>query len=121
MSSKSDYPDSLQEGKQTSWKTLAVVSQICFHHPLTFSLRTCKDPKTTNPEFPREVTEEGIKIVEELLLTWASRGPENDGEDIIMQDDLSPEEQLEELRRCVESFRPRIEKNQWLESVLAAL
>ena len=44
--------------------------------------------------------EEGTKIVEELLRAWASSSG-NDGEDVVMADasaDLSPEEQLAELR-----------------------
>ncbi len=65
--------------------------------------------------------EEGTKIVEEMLRTWASKSTD-DGEDIVMDDDdVSPEEQLEELRRCVEQFRPRIESNAWAQGLLASL
>ncbi|RDX54685.1 DNA mismatch repair protein [Lentinus brumalis] len=68
-----------------------------------------------------EVIEEGTKIVEEMLRTWASKSTD-DGEDIVMDDDdVSPEEQLEELRRCVEQFRPRIEGNAWAQGLLASL
>ena len=56
-----------------------------------------------------------------MLRAW-SRDSADDGEDVVMRDeDASPEEQLEELRRCVEQFRPRIESNPWAQSLLAAL
>ncbi|KAI8986743.1 DNA mismatch repair protein [Trametes punicea] len=74
------------------------------------------------PELPPEVVEEGTQIVEELLRTWAAAQSGHDGEDIVMGDeDASPEVQLEELRRCVEKFRPRIESNPWVQNVLASL
>ncbi|OCH93883.1 hypothetical protein OBBRIDRAFT_723791, partial [Obba rivulosa] len=73
-------------------------------------------------EMPPEVVEEGTKIVEELLRTWASQTPGTDGEDVVMGDEeLSPEAQLEELKRCVEQFRPRIEGNAWVQTVLASM
>ena len=73
------------------------------------------------PELRADVVEEGTKIVEEMLRAWTSRS-DHDGEDVVMaNDDLSPEEQLEELKRCVEQFRPRIESNPWAQSLLASL
>lgn len=65
-----------------------------------------------------EVTEEGIQIVEELLRVWASNA---DGDDVIMSDDLAPAAQLQGLKDCVEGFRPRIENNAWLQSMLTSL
>lgn len=58
--------------------------------------------------------------MEELLRSWAKTA-ETDGEDAVMSDDLSPEEQLEELRRCVDVFRPRIEGNAWVQSLMVSL
>lgn len=80
------------------------------------------DEKQTEPEVPSEVTEEGIQIIEEFLSAWSSRGPVTDGEDIIMagDDDQNSESQVRELRSCLEEFRPRIEKNQWLQSILVS-
>ncbi|KAJ7098387.1 DNA mismatch repair protein [Mycena epipterygia] len=75
--------------------------------------------KRIDSEFPPELTDEGIKIVEELLTAWVAPSTE-DNEDIIMTDD-SPEAQLEELKRCVAQFQPRIEANPWLVSVLGSL
>ncbi|KAI0711342.1 DNA mismatch repair protein [Earliella scabrosa] len=73
------------------------------------------------PELPEEVVEEGAKIVEEMLRAWAAKSGQ-DGEDVVMGDeDASPEEQLEELKRCVEQFRPKIESNPWAQSLLASL
>ena len=60
-------------------------------------------------------------IIEEMLRAWANKAVD-DGEDVVMGDEeASPEEQLEELRRCVDLFRPRIESNPWAQSLLAAL
>ncbi|EMD34794.1 hypothetical protein CERSUDRAFT_125339 [Gelatoporia subvermispora B] len=73
-------------------------------------------------ELPPEVVEEGTQLVEEFLRTWAAHTPATDGEDIVMADeDTSPEAQFEELRKCVEQFRPRMEGNAWVQNVLASL
>lgn len=76
------------------------------------------------PQHSDEVTEEGIQIVEELLRTWAesTSAAGTDGEDVVMEDaSESVDAQLEELRRCVDAFRPRIEGNAWVQSIIAAL
>lgn len=61
--------------------------------------------------------------MEEFLRAWSARKSPNDDEDVIMADDdeQSPEDQVEELKRCIEEFRPRIEGNRWLQSVLTSL
>ncbi|KAJ6454605.1 muts domain V-domain-containing protein [Mycena sanguinolenta] len=74
--------------------------------------------KRIESEFPPEVTDEGIKIVDELLSAWAH--PPHDGEDVVMTDD-TPQAQLEQLKRCVAQFQPRIEANPWVLSVLGSL
>ncbi|KAF9226411.1 DNA mismatch repair protein [Gyrodon lividus] len=71
------------------------------------------------PQHSDEVTQEGIQIVEELLRKWAETTG-TDGEDIVMGD-ISADTQLEELRRCVEEFRPRIEGNAWVQSMISSL
>ncbi|PBK98891.1 DNA mismatch repair protein [Armillaria gallica] len=73
-------------------------------------------------DMPVDVTNEGIAIVEELLSTWAASQTQ-DGEDVVMEDidDVSPEVQLEELKRCFDDFRPKIEGNAWLQFLLATL
>lgn len=71
---------------------------------------------------PTEVTEEGLQIMEEFLRTWSSHSSINDGEDVVMTDaDQGADAQLQDLRKCLEEFRPRIEKNCWLQSVLSSL
>ncbi|KAL7284083.1 hypothetical protein ACG7TL_001363 [Trametes sanguinea] len=71
----------------------------------------------TEPELPSEVVEEGTRIVEELLRTWAETQSGHDGEDVVMGDEEpSLEAQLEELKRCVEKFRPQIESNPWVQN-----
>lgn len=72
-----------------------------------------------------EVVEEGTKLVEELLRTWAARTSGHDGEDVIMadgdEDSGDPEAQLAELKHCFEQFRPQLESNAWVKQVLAML
>ena len=68
------------------------------------------------PQHSDEVTEEGIQI-----RTWAESTSSADGEDVVMDDDLSADTQLEELRRCVEAFRPRIEGNACVQSMISSL
>ncbi|KAG9311644.1 DNA mismatch repair protein [Chiua virens] len=72
------------------------------------------------PPHSDEVTEEGIQIVEELLRTWAESTSGMDGEDVAMED-ASADAQLEELCRCVETFRPRFEGNAWVQSMISSL
>ncbi|KAG6876663.1 hypothetical protein C0993_001408 [Termitomyces sp. T159_Od127] len=79
----------------------------------------------TGPEeevMPTEVTEEGLQIMEDFLRTWSSQPSVNDDEDVVMTDvDQDADVQLQDLRKCLEEFRPRIEKNPWLQSVLSSL
>ncbi|KAG2066034.1 DNA mismatch repair protein [Suillus decipiens] len=72
----------------------------------------------SEPEHSDEVTEEGIQIIEELLKKWASESSADD-EDVVM-DNVSHETQLAELRQCVEEFRPRMEQNAWVQSLLTS-
>ncbi|KAJ3905637.1 muts domain V-domain-containing protein [Lentinula edodes] len=77
------------------------------------------DDKDMDVDVPPEVTEEGIRIVEDFLRSWASP---TDGEDVVMEEDeekeASPEQQLEQLKAHVEKFLPQIESNPWLKSLL---
>lgn len=68
---------------------------------------------------PDEVTEEGIQVLEQVLRRWA-QGTRSNGENVQMED-VTPEAQLEELRRCVEQFRARIEGNSWVQSMISSL
>ncbi|EIM82088.1 DNA mismatch repair protein [Stereum hirsutum FP-91666 SS1] len=84
------------------------------------------DASNSEADLPPEVTEEGIKIVEEMLKTWASRTSvypaQLDDGDIVMDDaEMSPEKQVEELRECMKEFAPRIEGNAWVQKLLATL
>jgi DNA mismatch repair protein MSH2 len=80
------------------------------------------DEKDMDDQIPKEVTEEGIQVMEEFLREWSSRG-QNDGEDVVMagDDNQDPEAQVQELKACLEQFRSRIENNRWLQSVLTSL
>lgn len=71
---------------------------------------------------PEEVVEEGIQVMEEFFHAWSSQET-TDGEDVIMAGTDSQEIQARtrDLQKCLEQFRPRIENNRWLQSVLSSL
>ncbi|KAG6830769.1 hypothetical protein H0H87_007168 [Tephrocybe sp. NHM501043] len=80
------------------------------------------DVKDSEEAIPAEAVEEGLQIMEDFLRTWSTQPSSNDGEDIVMTDgDGDADSQLKELRKCIEEFRPLIEKNLWLQSVLSSL
>jgi DNA mismatch repair protein MSH2 len=88
------------------------------------SLTPLTDGNGNASKYSKEEVEEGSKIVTELLRAWASRIPQGageDGEDVVMSDDLSSEDQLSELKRCFEEFKPQIEANPWCQSILTSL
>ncbi|KAI0058620.1 DNA mismatch repair protein [Artomyces pyxidatus] len=77
-------------------------------------------------ELPPEVTEAGLQIIEQLLSRWSARmtAPmviDDEGEDVVMSDDLSPQAQLEELKACFAEFQPRIDGNQYVQQLLSSL
>ena len=75
-------------------------------------------------KFSKEDAEEGSKIVTDFLRAWSSRAAQEngvDGTDIIMVNDISLEDQVVELKRCFEEFRPQIEANAWCQAVLNSL
>ena len=82
----------------------------------------------THETFPQEVIDAGTRLMQQMFTAWLAQHPgmatQGDGEDVVMADasaDLPPEEQLAELRRCVEQFRPQIESNAWAQSLIASL
>ncbi|QRV82157.1 DNA mismatch repair protein MutS [Ceratobasidium sp. AG-Ba] len=78
------------------------------------------------PDFSKEVTEEGAKVLEDVLREWAKRtgntaAGEKDGEDVAMEAGDDIEEQLRVLKEVFEKHRSEIEGNAWCQSVLASL
>ena len=74
------------------------------------------DDQTAALSMPEDVTAEGTVLIEEFMKTWVERSEklgrdEADGEGGTKRRKVDPETELEELRRCVEEFRPRIEGN----------
>jgi DNA mismatch repair protein MSH2 len=55
--------------------------------------------------------------MESFFANWSSSLGQ-DGDDIIMEDDASPDAQLEQLKKVVNDMRPLIESNSWLQSVI---
>lgn len=88
----------------------------------SFSLSHARSEGAAEDNLPADVIEEGTQIIEELLRSWATSSHGGDSEDVEMTDDSeTPERQVEELKRCVERFRSRIEGNAWARNVLASL
>lgn len=73
-------------------------------------------------KFSPEVTEEGSKLVQDLMRSWAMQTSQ-DSEDVDMDvgDDDRAEEELSALRQCVEQYKDRIESNPWIQSLLTTL
>lgn len=72
-------------------------------------------------DFPEDVVAEGSAIVEEFLQTWATSTSSREGDDVIMADAMDPDQQLEELKRCVAQFQSKFEHNPWVLSILSSL
>lgn len=72
---------------------------------------------------PQEVTDEGSKIVEEFLTTWATQcaAAKADGDDIVMETDEDVDREIAILKETLEKYRDRIEGNPWVQSLLATL
>nr|DBA11318.1 TPA_inf: MSH2 [Pseudozyma tsukubaensis] len=81
------------------------------------------EPSSTSvlDSLPEDVTKEGAALIDEFLKTWASRTSKlssQDGSDAKRAKHADPEAELQELRRVVDEFRPRIEGNAWAAKVL---
>ena len=72
---------------------------------------------------PKEITDEGSKIVEEFLTTWASQcaAAKSDGEDVVMDNDDDVDREITILKETLEKYRDRIEGNPWIQSLIATL
>ena len=60
--------------------------------------------------------------MENILRNWSR--DLHDGkssEDILMEDGSDTEQELTSLRRVIENFKPQIDHNQWLQSMIASL
>lgn len=72
-------------------------------------------------DIPKEVTEEGMQIVEDVLRTWTSRtAASQDAMDVDEEGGFDVEDELAALRNCFEEFRPKTEGNKWVQSMLQA-
>ncbi|OCB91766.1 DNA mismatch repair protein MSH2 [Sanghuangporus baumii] len=72
---------------------------------------------------PNEVIDEGSKLVEEILREWGQRcsASEQDGGDVIMDDDEKVEKDIAVLKECIGKYQNQIEGNPWIQSLLATL
>ena len=65
---------------------------------------------------PEDVTKEGAALIDEFLQTWAARST---GDSSAKRSRLAdPNEELQELRKVVDEFKPRIQANAWAAKVL---
>ncbi|TKY85515.1 hypothetical protein EX895_005677 [Sporisorium graminicola] len=62
---------------------------------------------------PEDVTKQGAQLIDEFLTTWAERTKKD-----AKRARPDPESELQELKRVVDEFRPRIEANAWAAKVL---
>lgn len=66
--------------------------------------------------------DQGVGIMEEILRSWSSTIREDEAsQDMVIDGPGNTEEQLSELRQCMETFKPLIEQNGWLKSVISSL
>ncbi|PFH50486.1 hypothetical protein AMATHDRAFT_75571 [Amanita thiersii Skay4041] len=80
-----------------------------------------KECNQLGSDLTAQETENGVKIMEHVLQAWSTRINQEHSEDVIMEDTTSPEEQLEELQKCMEEFKPQMENNRWLQSLFSSL
>ncbi|PPQ65114.1 hypothetical protein CVT24_003005 [Panaeolus cyanescens] len=66
---------------------------------------------------PDAAVDEGIKIMEEFFRAWASKSENEDAMDL----DDPTEGDLAQLKSTLEAFKPQIESNAWLKSVITSL
>ena len=73
--------------------------------------------------FPNEVTDEGCKLVEELLQVWSSRCVDSKlgGEDVDMESTNDVDSELVILKQCLDEYEDKIITNAWIQSIIAAL
>lgn len=56
-----------------------------------------------------------------MLTAWVSQVSGSDDAMIVDgEEELDPEAQLAELKKCMEEFQPQIQGNAWVQSLLAA-
>ncbi|KAG8994263.1 MutS-like protein [Tulasnella sp. JGI-2019a] len=85
------------------------------------------DSEQTANKHSKLETDEGTQLIQEILHEWASRSglqagrsAGDEGEDVEMGG-VSPEEQLDVLKRCFEEYRPKVEGNAWCRTLLGTL
>lgn len=73
-------------------------------------------------DIPKEVAEEGMQIVEDILRTWTSRTTASqDAMDVDGDDgEFDVDAELAALRSCIEEFKPKTEGNEWVKTMLKA-
>lgn len=73
-------------------------------------------------DIPKEVAEEGMQIVEDVLRAWTSRTTvSQDAMDVDEEDgEFDVEAELTALRSCFEEFKPKMEGNEWVQAMLQA-
>ena len=73
-------------------------------------------------DIPKEVAEEGMRIVEDVLRTWTSHtAASQDAMDVDGEGgEFDVEAELVALRSCFEEFKPKMEGNEWIQAVVQA-
>ena len=94
---------------------------VRYAHNPTFTNNVSPDQAdATMEDTPKEVAEEGMQIVEDMLRTWTSRtAASQDSMDIDEEaGKFDVEAELASLRSCFEEFKPKAEGNKWVQAML---
>ena len=85
-------------------------------------MRYPDETDTAVEDIPKEVAEEGMRIVEDVLRTWTSRATTSQDAMEVDEEDggFDVEAELAALRSCFEEFKPKTEGNKWVQTMLHA-
>lgn len=78
----------------------------------------CYPEKDVVNQASEEEIAEGSKLIATFLKEWAS---EIDGDDVVMKEAGSAEEEIARLKQYFERWKPQIQANRWCENVLSSL
>ena len=97
---------------------------VSLRHKTPFSRATCYTDQSDAAveDIPKEVADEGMQIVEDMLRAWTSRtAASQDAMDVDGEDaEFDAEAELAALRTCFEEFKPKTEGNKWVQTMLQA-
>ncbi|KAF8310100.1 putative DNA mismatch repair protein MSH2 [Clavulina sp. PMI_390] len=74
------------------------------------------------PKFSKTEMDDGAKLVEEFLQSWAASQSVQDGDDVVMEDaDSQAARKLKSLQTCYAQYKDRLEANPWCMDIIESL